>query len=458
MQEMSTNTIVKALLDALRIPYENIECPDSITMTENWVRQAVPAEHQVRVVLMREAKVSVIAMIPSNHQLDLKKLTSLLKRQPIRFLDIKEHKKFIHHIVSKPRQLHRQMGVQLIIDEALTNLDTVYFESPVSAEIIKLDAGYLESLASDALLGCTFSEQRVSAQKTADPNSTQQFNIKERLNKIQQLPPMPELVVRLLRLRNNRHARVEQLAEIIVLDPAISAQVIRYANSPFFGRYRQVKSLYDAIFRVLGYESVIHLALGVAIGKVFRLPMGGPVGQSRIWKNATYSAALCQKLATKIHWDKRLQPGIAYLCALLHNIGFMVIGQLFKHEFIWLNKVIQAEHGSPITLIETKLLGISHTEVAAIIMKQWQMPEEVITAAQQHHNDEYDGEHAGYVKLVQIADRLLKNHDMSDAASEEIPTELYDYFDITEEQLYEAMDEILQGKEDLDAMIMSMTA
>jgi len=458
MQEMSINNVVKILLDTLKIPYTNIECPDSITITENWINQAVPAEQRVRIVLMRDNKVSVMAMIPANNQLNLDKLKSILKRKPMRFLDIKEHKKFINYFVTNPRQLKLNMGVQLIIDEALTNQDDVFFESPVSGQIIKLEAGNLELLASDALIGSTFSDHRSKQQTKNDPNSVKQFNLKERINNIKQLPAMPETATRLLQLRNNPNATVEQLAEIIVLDPAISAQVIRYANSPFFGQSGKVMSLSDAIFRVLGYESVMHLALGIAMGKIFRPPSGGPVGQTRIWQNATYSAALCQKLATKTQWYKRLKPGLAYLSALLHNIGFMVIGQLFKHEFQWLNKVIQAEHESPVTLVEHRLLGVNHTEVAAMLMQHWNMPEEVIAVAQQHHNDCYDGKYSGYVKLMQVADRLLKNHNMSDAASDEIPRELYEYFGLSEEQLYESLDEILQGKDDLDAMTMAMIA
>ncbi len=458
MPEMSINNVVKILLDTLKIPYASIECPDSISITENWANQAVPAEHRVRIVLMRDDKSSIMAMIPASHQLNLEKLKTALKRQSLRFLDIKEHKKFIHYFMTQPCQLRLQMGVQLIIDEALTNLDTVYFESPISGQIIKLNAGHLENIAADALIGSTFSDQRENPQKSNSPDSVQQFNLKERINKIKQLPTMPEVATQLLKLRNNKDATVEQLAEIIILDPAISAQVIRYANSPFFGQHGKVNSLSDAIFRVLGYESVMHLALGIAMGKVFKLPTGGPVGQTRIWQNATYCAALCQKLAAKANWDKPLQPGVAYLSALLHNIGFMVMGQLFKHEFQWLNKVIQAEHETPVTIIEDKLLGVSHTEVATLLMEQWNMPGEVIAAAKEHHNDDYAGEHDGYVKLIQIADRLLKNHNMSDAASEEIPAKLYKYFGLTEEQIYETMDEILQGKDDLDAMTMAMIA
>ena len=455
---MSINNVIKVLLDTLKIPYENIKCPDSVSITESWINQAVPTQNQVRMVLMRDDKISIMAMIPTSHQLNLEKLKSILKCKSIRFLDIKEHKKFINYFISTPKQLRRQMGVQLIIDEALTNLDAVYFESTTSAQIIKLDAGHLEELASDALIGSTFSDLRKPHSEINDPNSVQQFNIRDRINKIEQLPAMPHIATKLLSLRNNPDSTIEQLAEVITIDPAISAQVIRYANSPFFGQAGRIKSLQDAIFRVLGYEAVMHLSLGIAMGKVFHLPNGGPVGQTRIWQNATYSAALCQKLATKTGSNTRTQPGLAYLSALLHNIGFMLMGQLFKHEFQWLNKVIQAEHESPVTLIEQRLLGVNHTEVAAMLMDNWNMPKEVIAVAQHHHNDNYEGEFADYVKLMQIADRLLKNHNMSDASSEEIPTELYEYFDLTEEQLYESLDEILQGKEDLDAMTMAMIA
>ena len=457
MAALSLNLILQKLFDSLEIQYETVPTPDCITLEDDWQSKSVPAGQLTRVALLRDANVAVMALMPASHQLNLNQLNTILHRE-LRFLDIKELKKFLSYFHSHPGQLSTSMGVQLIIDEAVTNQDRIYFEAHQSQNLLCLNSNDLMLLSNDALIGSSFSEQRENRQNATAHNSTRALNIKDKVKNLESLPAMPDMAIRLLQLRDNRHATVEQLAEIVANDTALSAQVIRYANSAMFGQRGNVKTLSDAIFRVLGFEAVMHLALGMAMSKAFKLPDGGPLGKHQLWQNATYSAALCQKLSTCADWEHHLQPGLAYLVGLLHNIGFLGLGQLFEHEYSWLNKVVETEADSPITLIENRLLGVDHTELGNILMTSWHMPEEVIITVKQHHNLNYTGEHEHYVKLVQLADHLLKTHGMSDAEQDDIPAHLYTGLGIPEEQIYLSLDEVFQGKEILDEMTTALSA
>jgi HD-like signal output (HDOD) protein len=128
--------------------------------------------------------------------------------------------------------------------------------------------------------------------------SEQIRTIEKRIEQVYELPPMPELGTRILELRSNPNASAQQLANIVQLDPSLAAQVIRYASSPYYGYRGRITNVQEAISRVLGYDMVFNLALGLAVGRSFRIPDEGPLGLTRFWEHAVCSAILVQKIGT----------------------------------------------------------------------------------------------------------------------------------------------------------------
>jgi HD-like signal output (HDOD) protein len=287
--------------------------------------------------------------------------------------------------------------------------------------------------------------------------SAPKLDIRQRVELLEELPVIPEMALQLMELRNDPDATVEQLAEVIKLDPALAAQIIRYANSPLYGQHGQIDELEEAIFRVLGYETVLYIALGSSVAQAFSLPQDGPLGLTRFWRNAVFSAALVHKLAEQHRRELQLKPGSLYLGALLHNIGFLVLASLFESEYFWLNKVLKAKPDLPIIVVERQLLGIDHTELGKMLLTAWHFPEEIIDMAAGHHNLNYAGEHATAVTLIQLTDQLLATHGMSDAASDEVSPELCERLNLQEDALYLAMDDVLAAGDMLDTLAQSFS-
>ncbi|MFO8024293.1 HDOD domain-containing protein [Thiohalophilus sp.] len=297
---------------------------------------------------------------------------------------------------------------------------------------------------------------RQTREKLAEPYLPEELYIADKAQQIDQLPAIPELALRILKLRDDPDATVEQLVDIIMLDPSLAAQVIRYANSPLFGQRGQVKTLDDAVFRILGFETVMYLAIGSAMARAFHFPDSGKLGLNHFWRSATYSAALMQNLSAQIHRDQKLQPGIAYLCGLMHNIGFLVLAQLFPDKYHWLNHALNAGDAGPVIELEEQLLGITHARLGVRLMEEWQMPGELQAVAGHHHNLNYQGEFADYVWLTQVTDQLLKQHDLSDADSAEPASALYQQLGLCKSDLKNALDDVLQSSDVLDAMVHSL--
>ena len=250
--------------------------------------------------------------------------------------------------------------------------------------------------------------------------------VARRIERVYELPPMPELGQRILALQSDPDAGARQLADVVQLDPCLAAQVIRYANSPYYGYNGRVTTIQEAIARVLGYDMVMNLALGLVAGRSFTIPDRGPLGLTRFWENAVCSAVLVQKLGAALPEGMRPPPGLCYLAGLLHDFGILLLGHLFPPEFRLLNKFAQAHPGKSVAELEQCLLGMGqarellamgHGRIGAWLMEAWRMPEPISVTLLEHHNPNYVGDYDLLVHLVQLSDfLLLHEQNMPDLA------------------------------------------
>lgn len=279
-------------------------------------------------------------------------------------------------------------------------------------------------------------------------------NIRAEIEKLTTIPAMPELAQRIMAL--GPHPEARQLVAIVELDPGLAGQMVRQATSPFFGYRGTVKSVSDAITRVLGLEPALRLAFGVIAGKAMRSPADGPVGRKAVWLHGAYSAALMQSMAEGLPKTVRALPGMCYLGGLMHNIGLLLLGHLFPSDLHSLNKAIHENPTIPLIDLEQRLFMTDHTEIGTWLMRKWEMPEEVITAVQQHHDESYRGENAIYANLALLADRLLQRLGIGDAGSEELPTALLADLGLQEADLMDAVQRLMESRSDLDSLASHM--
>jgi len=283
------------------------------------------------------------------------------------------------------------------------------------------------------------------------------LDIKQRISRLKRLPPMPEMTQRIVQLNAKPNAAVKDLVSVVELDPSLAIQVMRYASSPFFGYRGKVDSVHTAISRVLGYNMVMNLALGVTAARSFTMPKNVPLGLVSFWRHAVYSAALVQALSTELPAEIRPPAGLAYLSGLLHNFGHLLLGHLFKQEFLLLNKFILREPERSIIEVEKEVLGVDHTRIGAWLMKAWGLPEEVIVATREHHNEYYQGPHAVYSQLVMLSDLLLKQYDINSDGPGEIPETVMQMLELGEYQVAMITRQVFEDCVGLDSIAMQMT-
>ncbi|HED18291.1 MAG TPA: HDOD domain-containing protein [Gammaproteobacteria bacterium] len=290
--------------------------------------------------------------------------------------------------------------------------------------------------------------------------SDQIRSVEQRIQKVYELPPMPDLGRRILELQLDPNAGALQLAAIVQLDPSLAAQVIRYASSSYYGYPRQITSIQEAIACVLGYDMVLNLALGLCAGRSFRIPDKGPLGLTRFWEHAVCSAVLMQKLGAILPESMRPPSGLGYLCGLLHDFGILLLGHLFPPEFQLLNKMAKAHPGQSVSELEKRLLGmgqakdmlaLGHARIGAWLMQSWKMPEPLQIVLLEHHNADYRGDYDALVHLVQLSDFLyLSKDDLPEASS--LPASSLDLLQLLPERVLETAEQVFVAKDEIAAM------
>ncbi|HEC18654.1 MAG TPA: HDOD domain-containing protein [Gammaproteobacteria bacterium] len=476
---MSTSITVRRYLDKQDVQYSVIQCPvDEHGRWQGDIGDISPFR-VARAMILKDINGLLMAVLPITHRLKLDALNRQLHRKLKPAEESDYRGVFADCTPGILPALGEAYNFETVIDDSLLDQDYVYVASGNAGELIRITGEDFQLLHSNAWYGNTFSQisERRAAQQKAEQAAKEAQSAKmkkeadvedidvppmatmrQRIERITQLPAMPTLAQKIIQLNANPYAHAEDLAKLVEKDPSLTAQIVRYAQSPFYGYQGKVASVRQAISRVLGYDMVMNISLGVAAARPFKVPPDGPLGLNAFWRDATYSAALCQALCNVAPREKRPRPGTAYLAGLLHNFGFLLLGHLFPKEFAVLNKAVRNEPETPIVALEKRLIGATHMEMGAWLMEAWNMPTEIITVQQEHHNPDYDGPHANYVHVVALADHLLKGLDMGDAESDVLPAELLASLGLDTEQVAKVLERTVESREELDTMARQLVA
>lgn len=465
---METLRRIEPYLHVQGVPFHLIPHTPTQTLREASEAAEVDYHQVVRAVMLEDEQGMVMAVLPADHMLDFNALGDQLGRrfQPVPLTRLSGT--FPDCEPGSIPPVPQPYGLSAIIDDDVSSLPEVYFEPGSHASLLDMNGNDFMQLHQQsrhlrfsrpvaALADRDTYEFAGTEMPAALKGLHPQVELQQRVHNLAVLPPLPDTARRLLQLRATSTATVADLSGIITADPVLTAQVIRYARSGFFGYRPRVETLQDAISHVLGFDLVLHLALGLSASRALRPPLDGPLGLRALWRHAAHCAGLAQALGTQLPTAARGTPGLLCLAGLLHDIGYAVLGHLFRPEFYLLNNAVAANPDIPVTLIEKRLLGVEHTQLGSWLLKAWEMPEEVVTAAQEHHDEYYSGVHARYANVVLLADHLLKRYQPSDAADIEPPAVVLTAVGLEAEQAMELTRKaLLQCSAGLDELARTM--
>ncbi len=444
---------VRSYLESSKASFEVFTHQPTPSMAEAIGLSNLDLSDLIRAVMLGDEQGMVMAIMPAERMLDFSALCQWLGRELEPVSDFNQKDIFVDCIEGAIPPLAGVYSVDAVIDQSVFEQEQVVFEPGNHQVLVQMDAHEFKRMHTTTPVGdFTAKVESLTQAKVDDLHSiVNKFTprrMHDRVEEIFELPALPKIADELLVLRADPDATSIKLANIIGKDPSLSAQLICWARSSFYGYPGKIESVEDAIIKVLGYDLVMSLSLGIVVGRALNVPNDGPLGLNAHWRHSLYCAVYVQELAKRV--DPTLPKGMAYLAGLLHNIGHLILGDVFPPQFFLLNRYATVNPNVSICAIEQHVLGVRHEQIGGWLMQAWQMPKEIIAAVKWHHQGEFVDEHGIYPNLVLIANRMLHDLNIGDEVSTQVPKAVMENIGLSFDTLQEVHQAILDQQEALD--------
>ncbi|GAB4357686.1 MAG: HDOD domain-containing protein [Gammaproteobacteria bacterium] len=476
-------TVAKALKES-GIAHKVIRHPETHSLEQAAEVSGIAPEQVARAVLLRDEQGVVMAVLPLNRLIDFSALKNATSRNLIPVSHGPADQILQDCAPGSIPPLGPHYGIPTVVDESLMLVPEVYFEPGNKGTLVGTSREGFRILMKGAKLR-RFGEsaEQLNGSAAHDFLVPDDADLHRRLKSlapisdvqavvqsVDTLPAMPEMAHELLLLRNNPKANARDLAAIVERDPSLAAQIVRYARSPFFGYRGRIDSLHEAISRVLGFDTVMNMTLGIAAGRGFQIPRDGPIGLNAFWRHSVHAAALMQLLSGVLPKKIRPRPGVAYLAGLLHNFGQMLLGHLYPAHFYVLNKLVACNPDVPLGVIERRVLGqhengngnghndVNHAVLGAELLAFWNIPEEIVLTARFHHNESYHGEGAVLPNLAFVSNQLLKRHGIGDESDTTLSRSLLTALGLEEAMANALLERLMEGNDQLEQISRDLAA
>ncbi len=223
------------------------------------------------------------------------------------------------------------------------------------------------------------------------------------IQKIEQIPTIPMVSQRIMEIAGDEEAPFKDFVRIIEKDQALAAKILRVANSAFYGFLSRVSSLEHALV-ILGINEVKSIVLGCSVYNFFSHGQNDAFDRTRFWKHAITCSQVAKLLGT--HFNTRNGDSL-FLSGLIHDIGKVVLDQYFHEDFLQIIEYVSLTK-TTFSKAEKKILGTTHDQIAAKLLKQWRFPDEVIMQVLYHHAPWHDKNYRTNSIIIYLANVLTK--------------------------------------------------
>lgn len=198
-----------------------------------------------------------------------------------------------------------------------------------------------------------------------------------------QLPTLPIIVFELHAVLDREDATSVDVAHVIERDPALTARLLRAANSAAFSRGGDRISNVNAAVQRIGVGQVRTLCLVLAVVQAFG--KGEGLSHDALWEHSAAVGAVARRLWTAGGQSTGLED--LYVAGLLHDVGLLVIDQFFPADFAAV-QTARGEMDLPLWQQEEDSLGMDHGDVGGLLLGSWGLPPLIVDAVTYHHRED----------------------------------------------------------------------
>lgn len=228
-----------------------------------------------------------------------------------------------------------------------------------------------------------------------------------KIDAIRDLPTLPVIALEVNKLMEDADVSINQVSTLIERDPSIAMKILKLVNSAFYGYRSSVNTLSRAIM-LLGFNTVRNAILSVSVINAFsgadELEGFNP---NSFWRHSISVAVASKRFAELTRMEA---PDNGFIGGLVHDIGKVILAQLFKDLFIKVWTLSRAEHLS-FYAAEKKVLAVDHAMIGSHLAKKWALPLDLVDVIRCHHVLRNTVANYRLLVIVHLADLIVNNHE-----------------------------------------------
>lgn len=197
------------------------------------------------------------------------------------------------------------------------------------------------------------------------------------------LPTLPTVAARVLEMTDAEDIDLHSIAEVVQMDQALAAKVLRTVNSSLYGLSRPCGTVRQAMV-FLGLNAVKTLVLSFSLVDTVDGHGADANGFNftEYWRRSIHTAVAARELARKIGgWD----PEEAFLAGLMQDVGVIALYRQMERDSTTSIRCGNG-HQEAITRIERDEYGFDHAQLGAAIATRWKLPAVQVEAIRYHHD------------------------------------------------------------------------
>lgn len=209
---------------------------------------------------------------------------------------------------------------------------------------------------------------------------------------------LPEGYLRVKQLMDSETASLDEIADVIMLDPVLTSKLLKLANSAIYNLPYQVESVSKALL-VLGKTQVYNLVLSIGIASACSKVDTSAIDLERFWEQSVNAALIAKFIAQQC----QLKPADRYYVAgLLHNIGEMVV---LNYNSAQAHQCQQYGADTRPWQLQQEQLGFTYAECGAELLHLWQLPDTIVEPVALQHSNRFDPKNKAQL-VIHLAVRL----------------------------------------------------
>jgi len=217
---------------------------------------------------------------------------------------------------------------------------------------------------------------------------------------VEDLLSLPDAALRLNALLVDPDASTREIAEVVSVDAALSARVLRAVNSAYFGLRTRVDTISKAI-SMIGTSELHSLVLTTSAAQAFKNISYKLMDMETFWQHSVRAALAARGFAEtslKRHRER------VFLAALMHDIGKLVL----YHQVPAVSaRILEAvREGQDQEVVESTLLGFTHADVGAVLLERWNLPASLTMPVRYHHRFAEAPEYLQEAALISLGSRV----------------------------------------------------